>query len=127
MILCIYGRNGGLKKRVTKQELRQEILNWYSADNTQQSDDEFLTDWIGTLIEETLSDGSNWNDEIQFIVLNCNVKIEGVRVYVGKHKTSFMATIDIPKGNGKTNQVSCGTFPTIMEAIKARKIAKESR
>ena len=90
---------------MNKTELRKTILEWYSADdNTQQSDDEFLVDWVDTLIEETLDGGSNWNNEIEFIVFNCNHKIEGVRVYNGKTKTSYMATIDVPKGNGKTNQ-----------------------
>lgn len=111
-----------------KAKLREEILEWYSAkDNTYQTTDEFLIDWLDTLIEETLSDGSNWNNEIEFIVLNCNHKIEGVRVYKGKKKISYMATIDVPKGSGKTNQLSCGTYSTIIEAIKARRKAKESR
>ena len=109
-----------------KTELRKEILQWYSAMDTEQTNDEFLIDWVDTLIEETLSDGSNWNDEIEFIVLNCNHKVEGVRVYNGKKKVSYMATIDIPKGNGKTNQLSCGTYPTIIEAINARKKAKKN-
>ena len=88
---------------------------------------ELLTDWIDTLIEETLSEGSNWNDEIEFIVTNCNHKIKGVRVCRGKKRITYMATIDVSKGNGKTNQLSCGTFPTIIRAIKARKIAKEKQ
>ena len=107
-----------------KTKLRELILEWYSARDTQQTTDEFLIDWVDTLIEETLSGGSNWNNEIEFIVLNCNHKIEGVRVYKGKKKISYMATIDVPKGNGKTNQLSCGTYTTIIEAIKARKNAK---
>lgn len=110
-----------------KRELRKEILRWYDAENSAVSDDEFLIDWIDTLIEETLCDGSNWNDEIEFIVLNCNHKIEGVRVYNGKKKTTYMATIDIPKENGKTKQLSCGTYSTIIEAIKARRRAKENK
>lgn len=107
-----------------KAQLREEILKWYSARDTDQTMDEFLIDWVDTLIEETLSDGSNWNNEIEFIVLNCNHKIKGVRVCNGKKRTTFMATIDVPKGNGKTNQLSCGTYSTIIEAIKARKNAK---
>lgn len=107
-----------------KAKLRELILEWYSARDTEQTTDEFLVDWVDTLIEETLSGGSNWNNEIEFIALNCNHKIEGVRVYKGKTKTSYMATIDVPKGGGKTNQLSCGTYPTIIEAIKARKNAK---
>lgn len=110
---------------IEKTELRQIILEWYSAEDTPQETDAFLADWVDTLIEETLSGGSNWNNEIEFIVLNCNHKIKGVRVYRGKKKISYMATIDVPKGNGKTNQLSCGTYPTIIEAIKARKNAKE--
>ena len=105
-----------------KENLRKEILKWYSSTDTKQTTDDFLIDWVDTLIEETLSGGSNWNNEIEFIVLNCNHKIKGVRVYKGKTKISYMATIDVPKGNGKTNQLSCGTYPTIIEAIKARKI-----
>ena len=105
-----------------KENLRKEILKWYSSTDTNQTTDDFLIDWVDTLIEETLSGGSNWNNEIEFIVLNCNHKIKGVRVYKGKKKISYMATIDVPKGNGKTNQLSCGTYPTIIEAIKARKI-----
>jgi hypothetical protein len=111
---------------IEKAKLRELILEWYSTRDTQQTTDEFLIDWVDTLIEETLSGGSNWNNEIEFIVLNCNHKIEGVRVYQGKKKISYMATIDVPKGNGKTNQLSCGTYPTIIEAIKARKNAKEN-
>lgn len=107
-----------------KFELRETILKWYDAKDNNLSDDDFLIDWVDTLIEETLSGGSDWNDEIEFIVLNCNHKIEGVRVYKGKKKNTYMATIDIPKENGKTNQMSCGTYSTIIEAIKARKNAK---
>ena len=107
-----------------KMQLKEEILNWYFARATDQTVDEVLIDWVDTLIEETLAGGSNWNEEIEFIVLNCHHKVEGVRVYRGKTKTTYMATIDVPKGNGKTNQVSCGTYPTIIEAIKARKNAK---
>lgn len=113
--------------KMKKAKLRELILEWYATRDTEQTTDEFLIDWVDTLIEETLSGGSNWNNEIEFIVLNCNHKIEGVRVYKGKKKISYMATIDVPKGNGKTNQLSCGTYPTIIEAIKARKSAKESR
>ena len=112
---------------VEKENLRKEILKWYSVMDTEQTTDDFLVDWLNTLIEETLSGGSDWNNEIEFIVLNCDHKIEGVRVYKGKKKISYMATIDVPKGNGKTNQLSCGTYPTIIEAIKARKNAKENK
>lgn len=88
---------------------------------------ELLVDWVDTLIEETLADGFNWNNEIEFIVLNYNHKIKGVRVYNGKNKTTYMATIDIPKENGKTKQLSCGSFSTIIEAIKTRKEAEKNR
>lgn len=112
---------------MTKQEVRTMILKWYDAEDTSQTDDEFLVDWVDTLIEETLSDGSDWNEEIEFIVQNCNHKIKGVRVFRGKRKTTYMATFDVPKNNGKTLQVSCGSYPTIMEAIRARKDAEEKR
>lgn len=69
---------------MSKSELRKTILDWYDKEDTQQSDDEFLVDWVETLIEETLSGGSNWNAEVEFIVANCNHKIEGVRPYYGK-------------------------------------------
>lgn len=113
-----------------KEELRKSIMAWYDADekdNEYDSVDDFLIDWVDTLIEETLADGSNWNDEIEFIVLNCNFKIKGVRVCKGKKGITYMATIDLPKDNGKTNQVSCGTYSTIIEAIKARRMAEEVR
>lgn len=88
---------------------------------------ELLVDWIDTLIEETLANGFNWNNEIEFIVLNCNHKVKGVRVNNGKKRTTYMTTIDIPKGNGKTKQLSCGTYSTIIEAIKSRRKAEENR
>lgn len=110
-----------------KKELKKEILDWYCAQDTNQTTNEFLTEWVHTLIEETLSGGSNWNNEIEFIVLNCNYKIEGIRVYKGKKKISYMATIDVPKENGKTNQLSCGTYSTIIEAIKVRQKIKANK
>lgn len=88
---------------------------------------ELLLDWVDTLIEESLADGFNWTKEIELIVLNYNHKVKGVRVYNGKNKTTYMATIDIPKESGKTKQLSCGSFPTIIEAIKARKEAETNR
>ncbi len=60
--------------KMQKAKLREEILEWYSAKDTEQTTDEFLIDWVDTLIEETLSGGSNWNNEIEFITLNCNHK-----------------------------------------------------
>lgn len=88
---------------------------------------ELLTDWIHTLIEESLSGGFDWSDEIEDIVLNYNHKVRGVCVYKGKKGVTYMATIDLPKGNGKTMMRSCGTYNTIVEAIKARKRAEEHR
>ena len=122
---------------MTKQELKEEILKWYEPSEeelTKHGDDvdEFLIDWVDTLIEETLDGGSNWNDAIEFIVFNCNHKIKGVRAYKRQNGVSFMETIDLPKEKnnkrtGKTNQISCGTYDNIISAIKARKKAEKRR
>lgn len=93
------------------------------------SEQELLLDWMDTLIEETVADGSDWSSELQEIAARCNKSIRGVRIYFGKKRNSYTATIDLPKNKGskKTLQFSCGTFNTLAEALKARSAAEEAR
>ena len=89
--------------------------------------DELLADWLDTLVEDTLSGGSNWEEEIKFIVLNTPARIKNIFPHPQKDGSyTFMAAVNAndPEKPGQTRQFSCGSYASILKAIRGRDIAR---
>ncbi len=94
-----------------------------------ESPQELLSDWVDTLIchqHDTEGDPSgNWEDEIIFIHESVMKKWPvGIRPYYGKAGYAWKSSVDvtIPEETGLHGKnLFLGTYPTIVDAIYARK------
>ena len=106
-----------------KKELAKTIGRPYQYGTA----DELLADWLDTLVEDTLSGGSDWEEEIKFIVLNTPARIKNIFPHPQKDGSyKFMAAVNAndPEKPGQTRQFSCGSYTSILKAIRGRNIAR---
>lgn len=121
-----------------KEALCEEIGNYfgvftendgiYSIDNGEQlfvysSCDELLEDWVDTLAEDYDND---WNKEIEFVLKHTDAHISNVFVSEttnGILRYSVLINAIDPRNKNNTRQLSAGTYDTVSEALKKRRVA----
>lgn len=121
-----------------KLQLAVDIGNWYGEylggfriNNGERvyeykTVDALLIDWLDTLVEESLADGRNWNDEMEFIVNHCDVHLKNIIPYKkkdGSYNYSVLVNPKNPEKKNDTRQLSAGTCTTLLGALRKRKVA----